>query len=294
MKIKNIFIYAFSLLFTLTAFAEAIDIRRSSAVDAINRYVQAQKINQATPRALRQAQRDVLQFNNILVYGNNGAVSDKSNRLNMEADIDYYTQECALLKTKGLCDSAKSFTERYKKEFGADYKPKTPNYPEIDLEKYTYTIDGKTYDLKSKKYVSAAPKASTPPAKVTASAPTTVSPTTTVSKTATASGTAKEAKTTEDGYNCEWDTSLPPRKLLYAPGCSGSGKVCSGFVKCTKNGYKINRLATCGSDLCSDSSATACAKQRGYGSKTVTADGQAVPNSKTGSDSKQNSGKGVN
>lgn len=286
MKIKKTFIYVFSLFFTLSAFAEVIDIRRNSAVESINRYIEAKKINQATPRALRQAQRDVLQFNNLLVYGNNGTATDRSNRLNMEADIDYYTQECALLKTKGLCDSAKSFVEKYKKDFGADYKPKTPNYPEINLEKYTYTLDGKTYDLKNKKYVSAAPQASTPTAK------TTVSGATTVSATTTASGTAKETKTA-DGYSCEWDNSLRPRKLLYAPGCSGSGKVCSGFVKCTKNGYKINRLATCGSEYCSDSSATECAKQKSYGSKTVTADGQAASAS-SGSGSKQNRGGGVN
>lgn len=285
MKIKKILIYVFCLFFTLSTYAEVIDIRRTSAVESINRYIEAKKINQATPRALRQAQRDVLQFNNLLVYGNNGAATDKSNRLNMEADIDYYTEECAHLKTKGLCDSAKSFAERYKKAFGADYKPKTPNYPEIDLEKYTYTIDGKTYDLKNKKYVSAAPKASTPTAK------TTVSAVTTVSATAAASG-SKETKTMPE-YSCEWDNSLPPRKLLYAPGCSGSGKVCSGFVKCTKNGYKINRLATCGSEYCSDSSATECAKQKGYGSKTVTADSQAAAAS-SGSGSKQNRGGGVN
>lgn len=40
-----------------------------------------------------------------------------------------------------------------------------------------------------------------------------------VSATTTVSVAAAE-------YKCEWDTALPPRKLLFAPGCSGSGKVC--------------------------------------------------------------------
>lgn len=298
MKIKSIFIYVFCLFANLSAhaFDMTLAMQRKTATDTIERF-----LKNKNPQTLRQAQRDIIKFNNILIYGQkDGTSSDKSNRLNLEAEIDYYTDECARNKSsKGLCGSAASMLATYKKEYNTTYTPKAPNYPQVDLDKQTYTLNGKTYDLKNNKYVTTAPKASTSPAKVAASAPTTVSATTTVSKTATASETAKETKAATDkekdeSYNCEWDTSLPPRKLLYAPGCSGSGKVCSGFVKCTKNGFKINRLATCGSDFCSDATATECAKQRGYGSKTVTADGQAVPNSNSGSGNKQNSGKGVN
>lgn len=275
MQIKKIFIYVFCLFFTLSAQAERTDLemRRNAAVDAINSYLRTKK--DTTSRDYRKAQRDIVQFNNVLIYGQkNGTPTDKSMRLNLEADIDYYADECARNKSsKTLCNAVTTELAKYKKEYGADYKPKNPNYPQVDFEKYTYTLNGKTYDLANSKYISGTPQASTPAAKTTVSAPTAVS-------------AAPE-------YSCEWDNSLPPRKLLYAPGCSGSDKVCSGFVKCTKNGYKINRLATCSSEYCSDSSATECAKQKGYGSKTVTADGQAASAS-SGSGSKQNRGGGVN
>lgn len=298
MKIKNTFIYAFSVFLVLSAHADEnyLNNKAKSVVDSIDYYLRAKKNypKQDSSRNLRKAQRDALQFNNTLVYGDKGTPTDQSIRLNAEADIDYYADECA--RNKKLTTICKASTDQlaaYKAKYNADYKPKTPAYPEIDLEKYTYSLNGKTYDLKNRKYVTATaetPKASTPVAKTTVSTPVTVSAVTSVSATATTSETAKESKGYE--YTCEWDNALPPRKLLYAPGCSGSGKVCSGFVKCTKNGFKINRLATCGAEFCTDATPTECAKQRGYGSKTVTADGQAVPHSK--SSDPQNNGKGVN
>ena len=303
MKIKRTFIYVFSVFLALSAHADDkyLNNKAKSVVESIDYYLRAKKNypNQDSSRNLRKAQRDALQFNNTLVYGDIGTPSDKSMRLNLEADIDYYTDECQRNKTMTtICKASADQLVAYKAKYQTDYKPKAPAYPDIDLEKYTYSINGKTYDLKNRKYVSAGetPKASTPVAKttvsapVTVSAPATVSAVTSVSSTATASQTVKETKGYE--YTCEWDNALPPRKLLYAPGCSGSGKVCSGFVKCTKNGFKINRLATCGAEFCTDVTPTECAKQRGYGSKTVTADGQAVPHSK--SDSQQTNGKGVN
>lgn len=290
MKIKNIFIYAFSAFLALSAHADEnyLNNKAKSVIDSIDYYLRAKKNypNQDSSRNLRKAQRDALQFNNTLIHGDKGTPTDQSIRLNAEADIDYYTDECN--RNKAMTTICKASTDQlaaYKGKYNTDYKPKAPAYPEIDLEKYTYNLNGKTYDLKNRKYVTATaetPKASTPIAKTTVSAPVTVSAVASVSATAT----------TSYEYTCEWDNALPPRKLLYAPGCSGSGKVCSGFVKCTKNGFKINRLATCGAEFCTDATPTECAKQRGYGSKTVTADGQAVPHSKSGD--QQNSGKGVN
>lgn len=298
MKIKNTFIYVFSVFLALSAHADEnyLNNKAKSVVDSIDYYLRSKKNypNQDSSRNLRKAQRDALQFNNTLVYGDKGTPTDQSIRLNAEADIDYYTDECNRnKKMTTICKASRDQLAAYKTKYNTDYKPKTPAYPEIDLEKYTYSLNGKTYDLKNKKYVNATaetPKASTPTAKTTVSSPVTVSAVTSVSATVSVSGTAKEAKGYE--YTCEWDSALPPRKLLYAPGCSGSGKVCSGFVKCTKNGFKINRLATCGAEFCTDATPTECAKQRGYGSKTVTADGQAVPHSKAGD--QQNHGKGVN
>lgn len=261
MPIKKILIFTFFLFFALSAQADQEFLRKqaSSTISKIDLYLKMKKNypKQDHSLSLRRTQRDILMFNNILIEGK-GTATDATIRLNAEATIDYYTAECEHQKTnKMICKAATETLADYKKKYNADYKPKKPNYPEIDFEKYSYTLNGKTYDLKNLKYVSALPQA--PVISV-------VSATTTVSSAAVVSG-----------YKCEWDTALPPRKLLFAPGCSGSGKVCSGFVKCIKNGYKINRLATCGSEFCTDATATECARQRGYGSKTPPAEQATAP-----------------
>lgn len=275
MQIKKVLIYVFSSLISISAFADQayMNDRSTWAVKSIAHYLKMKKDfpNQDPARSLRAAQRDMLQFNNSLIVGN-GSSTDASIRANAEVDIDYYADECARDKTKAtLCKAAETQLAKYKAQYGADYTPKKPAYPEIDTEKYTYTINGKTYDVKNLKYSEA-------PTRVVSSA--------------TVSATAKPATAKDPEYACEWDASLPPRKLLYAPGCSGNSKICSGYVKCNKNGWKINRLATCGAENCNDSTATECAKQKTYGSKTAPAEASAT--SGPGKSSHNNNANGVN
>lgn len=269
MPIKRLLITACLLFFTLPMQADQESLRKQarSTVNKIDLYLKMKKNYplQDHSLSLRRTQRDILIFNNILTDGN-GAATESTARLNAEVTIDYYTAECELAKTnKMICKAAAETLADYKKKYNADYKPKKPSYPEVDFEKYTYTLNGKTYDLKTLKYVAAQPQ-----------------------EPVVSATSVKEPKVYE--YTCEWDTALPPRKLLFAPGCSGSGKVCSGFVKCLKHGFKVNRLATCGSEYCTDTTATECARQRGYGSKNPPAEQAAV--STPSSDSKD--AKGIN
>lgn len=247
------------LLSSLYANADQTDIKlqAGAAVTSIDRYLKLKKDfpNRDQSQALRKTQRDVLIFNNAL----SAKTPEASERFKLEANIDYYADECERNKSIAtLCKAAETQTAKYKKDYQADYKPKKPVYPEINLEKYIYSLGDKSYDLKNLKYVTA-PAA----AKVTA-VPEVV---------ASTSATTKVEPTEKNPeYECEWDKSLPPRKLLYAPGCSGKEKLCTGYVKCNKNGWKINRLATCGDEFCTDSTATECAKQKTYGSKTSKAE----------------------
>ena len=68
---------------------------------------------------------------------------------------------------------------------------------------------------------------------------------------------------------CEW-ANVFPRKILHGPGCkSGGEKICTGYMACSWKNRKVNRLATCSERYCTDSTATECANQPGYGSKSA-------------------------
>ena len=270
MPIKILIISLFFLTNSLNAQADsaAIGQQAKSVIASIDRYIKLKKDfpKRDSSQTLRKTQRDVLIFNNSLV----AKTTEAFDRLKLEASIDYYQDECERSnRIPTLCKAAETQIAKYKKDYNTDYKPKKPTYPEIDLTKHTYSLAGKTYDLKNLKYITP----TSAPAVITEPKPAVSSPQrTAATETATVSATAKAQTSVDEEYSCEWDKSLPPRKLLYAPGCNGKEKLCTGYVKCNKNGWKINRLATCGDEFCTDSTATECAKQKNYGSKTSRAE----------------------
>lgn len=275
--IRILIISIFCLLSSMSAQAAQPEISEEakSVIASIDRYVKIKKSfpNRDSAQTLRKTQRDVLIFNNSLI----AKTTEAYDRLKLEASIDYYQDECERSnRIPTLCKAAQTQIAKYKKDYNADYKPKKPVYPELNLEKHTYSLAGKTYDLKNLKYINAnSAPAVTAEAKPAVSAPARSAATTEDTAALTAS---------ESEYSCEWDKSLPPRKLLHAPGCSGKAKLCTGYVKCNKNGWKINRLATCGDEFCTDATATECAKQKNYGSKTSRA--EAPEPTQAGVDSK--------
>ncbi len=92
----------------------------------------------------------------------------------------------------------------------------------------------------------------------------------------------------DSDFKCEW-ANVFPRKILHGPGCkAGGSKICTGYVSCSSKNRKVNRLATCSERYCTDSTATECANQAGYGSKSAEgvkdqyqSDSQSTDQSKT-------------
>ena len=88
-------------------------------------------------------------------------------------------------------------------------------------------------------------------------------------KESSANSKSERLDKVDSDLKCEW-AELFPRKILHGPGCkAGGSKICTGYVTCSWKGRKVNRLATCSERLCTDSTATECTNQPGYGSKNA-------------------------
>lgn len=156
-----------------------------------------------------------------------------------QANFNYYYTKCKM----GDSDYCKNL-EQVKKIYGGTFdfnKLQTIEIPKVDGKKGTFTtLNGDSYNVGTEGISQ-------------------------ISKSRKISNT----NTLDTELKCEW-ADVFPRKILHGPGCkAGGSKICTGYVSCSLGERKINRLATCSERYCTDSTATECANQPGYGSKSA-------------------------
>ncbi len=182
---------------------------------------------------------------------------------NNKANYNYFYTKCKLGDALG-CSSLEKAKNR-NSTFNFDTLEMI-DIPKIDAKNGTFTtVDGKTYSAATGKVIAIANPTSTQKTNQKINE---------VKKDAGNDLVAQvrkiEASEKDDSdFKCEW-ADLFPRKILHGPGCkAGGSKICTGYVTCSSKNRKVNRLATCSERLCTDSTATECANQLGYGSKNA-------------------------
>lgn len=164
---------------------------------------------------------------------------DTRGKIRDRAEFNYFYTKCKA----GNADACKDLENaKITNAKSFDFKTlEVIEIPKVDFKNSTFTTaDGETYSAKTGEVI-----ASTKPNKL------------------------KSLDEVDSDLKCEW-AELFPRKILHGPGCkAGGSKICTGYVTCSSKNRKVNRLATCSERLCTDSTATECANQPGYGSKNA-------------------------
>ena len=188
------------------------------------------------------------------------------NSIKKQTEFDYQYTKCKM-GDANACESLEGSKKSYTTYDFSDLK--VIDIPKVDGKNQTFTTaDGEIYSAKTGKIIGYANVNSQEKVKQRLNE---LKVQTSEKKPAVEKISQKEKASDKDDsdFKCEW-ADVFPRKILHGPGCkTGGSKICTGYVSCSWKNRKVNRLATCSERYCADSTATECANQPGYGSKSA-------------------------